>query len=118
MTLASPAPLIDFGNAVLILAVVGLVLLSKALVDLKARVAAIESGKTNPKRPPAAATVPEEAVAAGAVPSISPEIHAVIAAAVFSTVGSNTRIVSVSPTSNLIWSREGRRAVFDSHRVR
>ncbi len=48
------------------------------------------------------------------------EIVAAISAAVISSLGRNTRIVKVSPTSHesQAWSVEGRRNIFHSHSVR
>ncbi len=58
----------------------------------------------------------------------SPELRAVIAAAVYVTLGSNARIASVEPskrsaTANVdpqmnAWSLEGRRQIHGGHRVR
>jgi hypothetical protein len=62
------------------------------------------------------------------IPSLSnaltPEIAAVIAAAVHVTLGASARVTSVSLQSvsiespPLIWSLEGRRQIYTSHRVR
>ena len=55
---------------------------------------------------------------------LTPEIAAVIAAAVHVTLGAAARVTSVSlqPVSienaPLIWSLEGRRQIYTSHRVR
>jgi sodium pump decarboxylase gamma subunit len=59
------------------------------------------------KAPPAAATAD----------SIPPEIVAVIAAAVSSTVGKQIRIVSIKPHSSG-WEKAGRQSVLSSHRIR
>ena len=65
----------------------------------------------------------ELAVTAG----IAPEIAAAIAAAVHETMGDSARVTSVSQqtdpaismeTPTLIWSLEGRREIYTSHRVR
>lgn len=48
---------------------------------------------------------------------ISPEILAVIAAAVATTVGKSHRIISIKPMSTS-WERAGRQSVLTSHRIR
>lgn len=72
--------------------------------------------------PPAAAkAVPvpaaKPAPAAAAADSISPEIVAVIAAAVSTTVGRQARIVSIKPHTSG-WEKAGRQSVLSSHRIR
>jgi len=57
---------------------------------------------------------------------LAPEIAAVIAAAVHLTLGAAARVASVSlqpdsvslESAPLIWSLEGRRQIYTSHRVR
>ena len=58
---------------------------------------------------------------------LAPEIAAVIAAAVHVTLGASARVTSVSlqpelpvslENSPLIWSLEGRRQIYTSHKVR
>jgi len=47
------------------------------------------------------------------------DIQTAIAAAVYATVGSGVRIVSMSPAqvaTRLLWAQEGRREIFLSHR--
>jgi hypothetical protein len=58
----------------------------------------------------------------------TPELRAVIAAAVYVTMGSSARIASVEPAQRLTtvnvdpqmfaWSLEGRRQIHDGHKVR
>lgn len=48
---------------------------------------------------------------------IAPEVVAVIAAAVSTTLGRNVRIISIKPTSTQ-WERAGRQSVLTSHRIR
>ena len=58
----------------------------------------------------------------------SPELRAVIAAAVYVTLGSNAKIASVEPARRMAatnvdpqmfaWSLEGRRQIHGGHRVR
>lgn len=52
--------------------------------------------------------------------SLPPEIVAAISAAVVCTVGTEQRIVSVAPVTHekMAWSLEGRRQVFQSHKLR
>jgi len=61
------------------------------------------------------------------VAGIAPEIAAAIAAAVHETLGDGARVTSVTQqtepvvameTPTLIWSLEGRREIYTSHRVR
>lgn len=64
----------------------------------------------------------KEASSSAAIPKaqqgISPEIVAVVAAAVHVCLGKIPhQIVSIKPADSS-WSREGRRQIFDSHRVR
>jgi len=51
----------------------------------------------------------------------TPEIQAVVAAAVYATLGSSVRIVSVCPTQTArrqIWATEGRRNIFLSRQLK
>jgi hypothetical protein len=56
----------------------------------------------------------------------SPELFAVIAGAVYATLGSQARVASVqvspvtavAPPPTVPWSLEGRRQIYASHRVR
>ena len=73
-----------------------------------------------PQIPPAPARVPAQAAAAEATDSsaITPEIVAVIAAAVATIAGKQpVRIVSIKPMSTS-WERAGRQSVLTSHRIR
>ena len=76
-----------------------------------------------PAPPTAERQVPELSV--HAIPSIDPEILAVIAAATSNVIKEPYRIVAVSsprkpPVESLmqVWSWEGRRQIYSSHRVR
>lgn len=64
--------------------------------------------------PPEAVAKPEPQVADDTVP---PEILAVIAAAVATTVGRGPKIVSIRP-SNTSWSQAGRQQIQTSHNIR
>jgi hypothetical protein len=69
---------------------------------------------------PAAPTSAETASAVPATASgLAPETVAVIAAAVYATVGGRFRIHAVTPAELPVdWAREGRREIFASHRLR
>jgi hypothetical protein len=71
----------------------------------------------------ARAAAPAPAAPASAVPTtasgLAPETVAVIAAAVYATVGGRFRIHAVTPAELPVdWAREGRREIFASHRLR
>jgi len=75
-----------------------------------------------PKPASASVTAPAETAAKEAKPEpradvIAPELVAVIAAAVATTLGQKVRIVSIKPSSTQ-WERAGRQAVLSSHRIR
>lgn len=68
-----------------------------------------------PQKPKEVAASPSPAPAEQ---SMSPQLIAVVAAAVHVTLGKVPhQIVSIKP-ADPSWSREGRRQIFDSHRVR
>jgi hypothetical protein len=104
-----------------VLAMGGLLLLAKVVWDLKVEVSRLARGPV-PAPPASAAPVLPAASSSGPdafVPeAIPPEVRAAIAAAVFATRGRPVRIVSVAPADALLWSREGRRQVFQSHSPR
>ena len=122
------APVIAFETAVLILVVVGLLLLAKSVLSLRSEVNALKrasKGSPGPAGSPgvsmastAHAASPANEVHKSAPREIPPRVRAAIAAAIFATQGSHHRIVAISPAQSLIWSREGRRQVFESHRLR
>ncbi len=63
----------------------------------------------------------KEAGAPAAEPAISREVRAVIAAAVYVSLKGAHRIIEISPVTTAqthAWSMEGRRQIFQSHRVR
>jgi Na+-transporting methylmalonyl-CoA/oxaloacetate decarboxylase gamma subunit len=73
-------------------------------------------GAPQPAPAPAAAS-PEPA--ATAPEAISPEIFAVIAAAIHVTLGGRFRIQTITPVEHpRDWAQEGRRQIFASHKVR
>lgn len=70
-----------------------------------------------PQKPKEVAASPSPSPAP-AEQSMSPQLIAVVAAAVHVTLGKVPhQIVSIKP-ADPSWSREGRRQIFDSHRVR
>jgi sodium pump decarboxylase gamma subunit len=78
----------------------------------------------NPEPKPAAASQAAPAKPTAAVKKsepradfIAPEVVAVIAAAVSTTLGQKVRIISIKPTSTQ-WERAGRQSVLTSHRIR
>lgn len=118
MSPADPAA-ISIQTAVLVIMAGALLFLAKALIELRTRVEEMERrpGPADSGGPPAAslpaATVPHP------TEKVPPEVLAVIAAAVHVAHGGRARIVSVSPElDDLGWSREGRRQIFHSHKVR
>jgi hypothetical protein len=116
----SAASPVSLQTAILVLLVAGVLFCLKALSDLRARIAALEGQASAPSPRAAAAApaaLPSPAAASG---ELSPEIVAVIAAAVHVTLGSGHRIVGITPSGrdDLVWSLEGRRQIFHSHKVR
>lgn len=75
---------------------------------------------TPPSPPPPAAPAPlpsQAPVTTAPDEGLSPEIIAVIAAAVATVTGKTHRIISIKPMSTS-WERAGRQAVLTSHRIR
>jgi hypothetical protein len=107
----SPTSLIDFKTALLLIVTVALFAVSKKLVGLHRRIEVLE---TTPPFPSASSnpTKPDD--------TIAPETVAAISAAVHTTLRSRLRILTVGQVSaaRQAWSAEGRRQVFDSHKVR
>lgn len=60
---------------------------------------------------------PRPAAAERAASGVSPEIVAVVAAAVHTAVGKGARVVSIKPQDSN-WEKAGRQAVLGSHRLR
>lgn len=75
--------------------------------------------KKAPAAPPARAATSSAPETAPAAAGVSPETFAIIAAAVYLELPGMSRIVEIrqSPTAQ-VWSMEGRRQIFQSHRVR
>lgn len=126
---ASPEPL--FGNQLYALAAV---LVGVAAVLFAVAAVGRWLASTHPQEgaiPAAsAASAPQEATASSnaAAASPSPEVFAVIAAAVAATFGSKAQIASINKVpvaaeeetsgGRLQWSMEGRRQIYSSHKVR
>lgn len=91
-----------------------------ALVALGVRALQPEDSATMvPVTPTAATTGSEPASASPAAGPVGqpPELVAVIAAAVASTVGRSHRVVSIRPAGSE-WEKAGRQSVLSSHRIR
>jgi hypothetical protein len=116
---AAEGSAIGVSTALLILVAGGLAFCIKAILDLRRRVADLETGPTPgaARRPETTATADAAAVAAGTIP---PETLAVLVAAVHVTLSGRARLVAVTPLSpdQQLWSIEGRRQVFQSHILR
>lgn len=113
VAIAEPAAQpVSIQTALLIILGIGFLFAARSLADLHRRVDAL-AAKARPKKSQNAATP----LSSG---TLSPEIVAVISAAVFEAIGSDHRIVSItSPRQdNPSWSQEGRRQVFAGRRVR
>lgn len=113
--LASSPEILQFETAILLLVTAGLLVLAKIVSDLRAEVRALRGGAAPAAAP--APTVPQAAPqpAPGEIPA---DVFAVIASAVYCTLGDSHRVVSVTPAESLAWSREGRRSIFRSHTFR
>ncbi len=100
---------ISVETALLVVLGIALVFAFKAIARLHRRVEGLHSvRKPKPSVRPVAVDT-----------SIPPEVLAVISAAVFETLGTDTHIVAISPeTQNNTWSMEGRRQIFGSRKVR
>lgn len=101
---------ISVQTALLLILGLGLLFVAKSLVELNRRVDAL-TARTRPKK------IQRPENTAGA---LSPEIVAVISAAVFEVIEADHRIVSISTNlqDNANWSQEGRRQVFAGRKVR
>ncbi len=119
---SAPASPISVPTALLIILGIALIFVAKSVSTLRARVEALEAR-------PAVAPAPAAPVARAAVPQTAasdappPEILAVIAAAVHVALEGRGRVIGVRPVSavpgaEVMWSLEGRRQIFHSHKVR
>jgi len=105
---------ISFQTALLVLLVGALLILAKKLTDLNQRLAQVEL-RTRPPFPAEAKTEPSRTDRV-----IAPETIAAICAAIHTTLGSRARLVAVGEIcpKRQDWSAEGRRLIFQSHKVR
>jgi hypothetical protein len=124
----SPASALSLSTGFLVIAIGALIVLARLVSDLRARVCALENARENspPPAPVALTPAPPPPAALPSVRSgdsadtISPDVLAVIAAAIHVTLGREARIVGVTPAriEDHTWSLEGRRQIFHSHKVR
>ncbi len=116
---------IDVRTVLLVLALVGLAYALRQVSLLRAE---IETLRTPSAPTPAPAPAAKAAAAPAAAPAPAPaplgpptpgELVAIFAA-VHSVFGGSARLVAVAPvpTSQVMWSLEGRREVFRSHQIR
>jgi hypothetical protein len=115
--LAAVAEIVKFETAVLLLLTAGLLVLAKIVSDLRAEVRSLRGPAPTETTPAPAKSPapPPQAAPSGEIPA---DVFAAIVSAVYSTLGDNHRIVSVTPAESLMWSREGRRSIFRSHTFR
>ncbi len=117
---ASP---ISVPTALLIILGGVLIFVAKSLSALRARVEALESKPASAASPaPVASRAAATSQSAG-TDAPSPEILAVIAAAVHVALNGRGRVIGVTPVAAMpgheaMWSLEGRRQIFHSHKVR
>lgn len=104
---------ISFADALLFAGIVLLIALWTQLSSLRREVAELRE-RTNRDGGASSQRV------AAAPAEISPQVLAAIAAAVFVTCGVGHHIVAVRDPENSgrVWSTEGRRQIFESHRLR
>ena len=104
---------ISVQTALLLILGIALVFAFKSLAHLHRRVDALHAAKA-PKRSAGSSAPPPSASA-----DLPPELLAVISAAVFESLGTDSRIVAISLAGeNQTWSMEGRRQIFSSRKVR
>jgi hypothetical protein len=115
---------IDVRTVLLVLALVGLAYALRQVSLLRAEIETLRS--PTPPTPAPASAAAKAAVAPAAAPAPTPlgpptpgELVAIFAA-VHSVFGGHARLVAVAPvpTSQVMWSLEGRREVFRSHQIR
>lgn len=108
-TAESAAQPVSIQTALLIILGIGLLWAAQSLAALHRRVDQLSAAQ-KPR------STPKPAVPSG---SISPEVLAVITAAVYESLGSDHRIVSINADGqNPTWSMEGRRQIFSTRKVR
>ena len=109
----------QFNGLVVVFLALGMIwVMMEVMGAIFRRVAARQASRVVP--PPAgvlAPPAPDPVV--GSAEALDPATYAVVAAAVYATLGTGFRIVKVMPSPDAQdWSREGRRDHFRSHRVR
>jgi len=123
---AAEAPAISLTDALLLLAVAALVVVTYQLHNVVRRLSALEARwRATPVPVQAAAasarsdSLPGEPPAAE-IGAPAPEIRAALAAAVYAMLGRSARIVAITDgaETSQVWSLEGRRQIFASHQVR
>ncbi|HLP00557.1 MAG TPA: hypothetical protein VK163_00925 [Opitutaceae bacterium] len=101
---------ISIQTALLIILGIACVIAIKSLADLHRRVDEL-AARITPQAKPAPRSVPAQ--------ELSPEVLAVISAAVYESLGTDYRIVSINTEGQgATWSMEGRRQIFGSRKVR
>jgi hypothetical protein len=119
---------VSLQTALLVIMAAALILVAWSLAKLRTRIDDLEHAQKNsaPLAPPAGAGRAASMTTNGAgLPSeisgtVPDEIAAVIAAAIHATFGSRARVAAVSPAQHedRVWSLEGRRQIFHSHKIR
>jgi hypothetical protein len=115
---AEAAVAIDFPTALLLVLVVCLAFIAKALADLSRRVSDLAATRAITAATRGASGTNGRCSSDAPPPA---EVLAVIAAAVHTALDQPARIVAVDEVKgapNGVWSLEGRRQIFSSHRVR
>ncbi len=123
---AAEAPAISFTDALLLLAVAALVVVTYQLHNVVRRLTALEARLRASPAPVQAAAVSarSDSMPGESLPvetgAPSPEIRAALAAAVYAMLGRSARIVAVTDgaETSQVWSLEGRRQIFASHQIR
>jgi Na+-transporting methylmalonyl-CoA/oxaloacetate decarboxylase gamma subunit len=91
--------------------------LAVAVAGLGRAIRALEQKLAAPV-PVVALAVTSPGTSAAAAAADDPKLYAAIIAAVSVSLGARHRVISVTPTELSAWSVEGRRSIFQSHRVR
>lgn len=109
---------LDLRTVLLVLALAGVAYLARQLMLLRAEIDSLRRPLPAPA-PTAGAARPANATPTPHGPPTPGEVLAIIAA-IHEVLGHNARLVAVAPvpTSQVVWSMEGRREVFRSHQVR
>ncbi len=115
---------IDVRTVLLVLALVGLAYALRQVSLLRAEIETLRAPSAPAPAPAPAAAKPAAAPAAAPAPAPlgppTPGELVAIFAAVHSVFGGSARLVAVAPvpSSQVMWSLEGRREVFRSHQIR